>query len=125
MMVMIYSFASKFEATVPGHVKPEDVYDCRILMNPWFDLPLRSLDGKHQAVRDFVENSIGFTRFMAPIMISLADGKTYAFFCVGGQHRSVVCAEALSRECERVGLEFEIEHRALGFDPRRKRTWVY
>lgn len=113
MTVRIFSYGSKFAASVPGHVKEEDTYDCTVLPNPWHRPEFRVVDGTNFRVKAFVEGSQGFRAFMDPIIDTLADGKTYAFYCVGGMHRSVVCAEAMARAAHEAGLTYKIEHRRL------------
>jgi RNase adaptor protein for sRNA GlmZ degradation len=113
MTVTIYSFGLKVVASRPIFFE-DDTFDCRGLRNPWNRPALAPLNGTHFPVKAFVEMSPGYREFMALAINKLADGKTFAFFCFGGQHRSVVCAEALARECQSRRLPYMLDHRVLG-----------
>jgi UPF0042 nucleotide-binding protein len=110
--VRVYSFSSRFAA---GLNLDSDaiVYDVRGLPNPFGYPALRNLNGTHPRVRMFVENAPGFPALIGPIVEGLADGQAHAFFCIGGMHRSVACAEAVADACDKAGLEYDLTHMRL------------
>ncbi len=107
------------------HGIPRDadmVMDVRFMANPFFTAELKDLDGRNEPVRDFVlnnNNSRVFTEkfhelvdFLLPLYEK--EGKAYltiAVGCTGGQHRSVVIAEALYEHLNRPGRPVMITHR--------------
>jgi RNase adapter protein RapZ len=102
MVVNLVSFGFK-------HGPPLDadlVFDVRCLPNPHFVDRLRGLTGRDRAVvrfmrrhpstREFIDRLKSFLRFALPQYVQ--EGKSYltvAIGCTGGQHRSVMVAEAL------------------------------
>jgi UPF0042 nucleotide-binding protein len=99
------------------------VFDVRCLPNPHFVDGLRELTGRdaavikfmrrHPATREFVERLTSFLRFALPHYVR--EGKTYltvAIGCTGGQHRSVMIAEALKKSLAGVkGVRLRVKHR--------------
>lgn len=101
------------------------VFDVRFLPNPHFVAGLRPLDGRDDAVAEFVfaheesrelrkrlEDLIGFL-----LPLYQAEGKAYltvAVGCTGGRHRSVALVEALRRSIETMGVTPIVRHRDLG-----------
>jgi UPF0042 nucleotide-binding protein len=84
------------------------VFDVRCLPNPHFVDRLRPLTGRdpkvvrfmrrHAATREFLDRLTGFLNFALPQYVQ--EGKSYltvAIGCTGGQHRSVMVAEALKK----------------------------
>ena len=119
MVVNLVSFGFK-------HGPPLDadlVFDVRCLPNPHFVDGLRELTGRdaavvkfmrrHPATREFVERLTSFLTFALPHYIR--EGKTYltvAIGCTGGQHRSVMIAEALKKSLAGVkGVRLRVKHR--------------
>lgn len=85
------------------------VFDVRCLPNPHYDPALRPLNGRDQAVIQFLEAEAEVLRMRADIARFVADWLpcyirdnrnylTVAIGCTGGQHRSVYLAEVLARE---------------------------
>jgi UPF0042 nucleotide-binding protein len=119
MVVNLVSFGFK-------HGPPLDadlVFDVRCLPNPHFVDGLRELTGRdaavvrfmrrHPATREFIERLTSFLTFALPHYIR--EGKTYltvAIGCTGGQHRSVMIAEALKKSLASVkGVRLRVKHR--------------
>ena len=119
MVVTLLSFGFK-------HGLPEDVdlaFDVRCLPNPHFVDRLRPLTGRdqpvirymrrHKATNDFIDRLSSFLRFAVPHYVR--EGKTYltvGIGCTGGQHRSVMIAEALKHELGAVaGVRVRVKHR--------------
>jgi UPF0042 nucleotide-binding protein len=119
MIVTLLSFGFK-------HGLPEDAdlaFDVRCLPNPHFVDRLRRLTGRdasvvrymrrHKATRDFIDRLSAFLDFALPHYVR--EGKTYltvAIGCTGGQHRSVMVAEALQRRLRGVaGVRVRVTHR--------------
>ena len=100
--VQVVSFGYK-------HGLPLDVdvvLDCRFLPNPHWVEELRPLTGLDAAVRDYVLDQPDAMEFLQRLdgLLSILlpayarEGRTYlsiALGCTGGQHRSVVMAEAV------------------------------
>jgi UPF0042 nucleotide-binding protein len=68
---------------------------------------------KHPATAEFIERLTSFLRFALPQYVQ--EGKSYltvAIGCTGGQHRSVMVAEALKRSLADVkGTRLRVKHR--------------
>ncbi len=98
------------------------VFDCRFLPNPhWVD-ELRPLDGRDEAVRDYVMQQPEASAYLDELgrLFDLTlpayerEGKAYlsiAIGCTGGRHRSVAMAEAVSGILEDLGYHPHIRHR--------------
>ncbi len=102
------------------------VFDVRCLPNPHYDPELRPLNGKDQAVVDFLEAEADVLRMRDDIQHFVAtwlpcyirDSRNYltvAIGCTGGQHRSVYLAEWLGHEF-RDQARVLIRHRTLAGD---------
>ncbi len=119
LTVNVLSFG--FKHGVPGDA--DLVFDVRFLPNPHFVPALRPLSGQHRRVSQYVSRApaagrflrltSALLRFLLPQYI--AEGKSYltiAIGCTGGQHRSVVVANALARRIKRVrGVALRVRHR--------------
>ncbi len=115
------SFA--FKHGVPEHA--DLVFDARCLPNPHYEDPLRLLDGRDQAVADFLEASEQGPALVSSIEAWLRrwlpeyaqDQRSYltvAIGCTGGQHRSVWTVEQLGHRLADLGAI--IRHRGLEDD---------
>lgn len=92
------------------------LFDVRCLPNPYYDVKLRPLTGKDEAVREFMQAQPevaelfgDICRFIEKWLPSFRkDNRSYltvALGCTGGQHRSVYLVEKLAehfRETEQV-----------------------
>ena len=101
------------------------VFDVRFLPNPFFDGRLKDRNGMDPDVRNFVEESEGYEDFMIRLEEFLKDllpryaeeargYLTVAVGCTGGQHRSVVVIERLSRKFMGSAIaNIQVRHREL------------
>jgi UPF0042 nucleotide-binding protein len=119
MVVNLVSFGFKHGVPVDADL----VFDVRCLPNPHFVDRLRPLTGrdaavvrymkKHPQTDAFLEHLTAFLRFALPQYVQ--EGKSYltvAIGCTGGQHRSVMIAEALKQSLARVGrVKIRVKHR--------------
>jgi len=119
MVVNLLSFGFKHGAPAEADL----VFDVRCLPNPHFVDRLRHLTGrdpkvvrfmrKHQVTKDFIDRLTQFLKFALPHYVS--EGKSYltvAIGCTGGQHRSVMIAEALKRSLDHTpGVRMRVKHR--------------
>ncbi len=94
------------------HGLPSDadfVFDLRCLPNPYWEMSLRSLTGKDQAVADYLDASPLVQKMYADILSFMQawipeyhefnrNYLTVALGCTGGQHRSVYMAEKLAKK---------------------------
>ena len=119
MMVNLVSFGYKNGVPVDADL----VFDVRCLPNPHFVDGLRKLTGrdaavvrymkKHAATHDFLDRLTSFLKFALPQYVQ--EGKSYltvAIGCTGGQHRSVMIAEALKKSLRGVkSVRLRVKHR--------------
>jgi UPF0042 nucleotide-binding protein len=119
MVVNLLSFGFKHGAPTEADL----VFDVRCLPNPHFVDRLRHLTGRdakvvrfmkqHKVTQDFVNRLTEFLKFALPHYVT--EGKSYltvAIGCTGGQHRSVMIAEALKRTLEHTpGVRLRVKHR--------------
>ena len=119
MVVNLVSFGYKNGVPVDADL----VFDVRCLPNPHFVDSLRKLTGrdaavvrymrKHEATHDFLDRLTSFLKFALPQYVK--EGKSYltvAIGCTGGQHRSVMIAEALKKSLADVkGVSLRVKHR--------------
>jgi UPF0042 nucleotide-binding protein len=120
LALSVQSFA--YRRGLPGGA--DMVFDCRFLANPHWVPDLRRLDGRDPAVAEHVTSDPRFAPFFDRVsgLVDLllpafrAEGKahlTVAFGCTGGQHRSVVLAEALAKGLAKGGWPVSLRHREL------------
>jgi RNase adaptor protein for sRNA GlmZ degradation len=121
--IRIYSFG--FHKSAP----PQDdlghgggfVFDCRGLANPGREEDFRSLTGLDEPVQTYLEGTAAVEPFLAAAeQLVLSHAQSFlnrgftdmmiSFGCTGGQHRSVYCAEQLSRRLTRRGFTTEVHH---------------
>jgi RNase adapter protein RapZ len=104
---------------------PEDadlVFDVRFLPNPHFVPEFRPLTGKDAKVakyvrsfpqtQQFIDRVAELLKFLLPHYIH--EGKSYltiAFGCTGGQHRSVMMAEEISKLLQKADYDVKVIHR--------------
>lgn len=103
------------------------VFDCRFLPNPhWVD-ELRPLDGRDEAVRDYVLGQPETQAFLDELarLFELTlpayerEGRSYLSIgvgCTGGRHRSVAIAEAVGEILAGLGYRPAVRHRDVGRD---------
>ena len=118
IMVSCVSFGFK-------HGVPEDadlLFDVRFLPNPHFVPEFRPLTGRHPKVaryirsfpqtREFIDRISELLVYLLPHYIR--EGKSYltiSFGCTGGQHRSVMISEEVSRRLRKAGYRVKVVHR--------------
>jgi UPF0042 nucleotide-binding protein len=119
MVVNLVSFGYKNGVPVDADL----VFDVRCLPNPHFVDNLRKLTGrdaavvrymrKHGETLEFLDKLTSFLKFALPQYVN--EGKSYltvAVGCTGGQHRSVMIAEALKKSLRGVkGVRLRVKHR--------------
>lgn len=107
------------------HGVPEDadlVFDVRFLPNPHFVPEFRPLTGRHPRVAKYIRSFPQTQEFISRISELLVyliphyihEGKSYltiSFGCTGGQHRSVMIAEEVSKEMRKAGYRVKVVHR--------------
>jgi len=118
IMVSCVSFGFK-------HGVPEDadlLFDVRFLPNPHFVPEFRPLTGRHPKVaryirsfpqtREFIDRISELLVYLLPHYIR--EGKSYltiSFGCTGGQHRSVMISEEVSKRLRKAGYRVKVVHR--------------
>lgn len=100
------------------------VFDVRFLPNPHFVPEFRHKTGRDPKVasyvrsfpqtEEFLDRVTELMKYLLPHYVS--EGKSYltvAFGCTGGQHRSVMMAEEMSRRLKNSGYEVKTVHRDM------------
>ena len=107
------------------HGVPEDadlVFDVRFLPNPHFVPAFRPLTGRDPKVAKYIRSfpqSREFIKRISELLVYLLphyvrEGKSYltiSFGCTGGQHRSVMIAEEVSKRLHKAGYRVKVVHR--------------
>ncbi len=107
------------------HGVPEDadlVFDVRFLPNPHFVPEFRPLTGRDPKVAKYIRSfpqTREFIRRISELLVYLLphyirEGKSYltiSFGCTGGQHRSVMIAEDVSKGLRKAGYRVKVVHR--------------
>jgi UPF0042 nucleotide-binding protein len=109
------------------HGVPQDcdlLFDVRFLPNPHFIPELRPFTGKHAKVaryvlsfpqtREFIQRISKLLIYLLPHYVR--EGKSYltiGFGCTGGQHRSVMIAEAVRKRLAAAKYDVSVTHRDL------------
>lgn len=118
LLVSCVSFG--FKNGVP--LDADMVFDVRFLPNPHFVPEFRKKTGKDPKVAAYVRGFPQTQEFLARVtelMLYLLphyvqEGKSYltvAFGCTGGQHRSVMMAEEMTKRLRKAGYEVKAIHR--------------
>jgi UPF0042 nucleotide-binding protein len=109
------------------HGVPEDadlVFDVRFLPNPHYVPEFRPLTGRDPRVAKYIRSFPQAKKFIPRISDLLVDlmphyiheGKSYltiSFGCTGGQHRSVMIAEEVSKRLHQAGYRVKVVHRDM------------
>jgi hypothetical protein len=126
LKVRINSFA--YKKGIPGDAKGNGggfVFDCRGILNPGRIDEFKQLTGKDKRVQEFLENKTGINDFLTNVFVMVdRTVENYLnrnftdllvnFGCTGGQHRSVYCAEKLSKHLEdKFDISIILNHREL------------
>jgi UPF0042 nucleotide-binding protein len=120
LLVTCLSFG--FKNGVP--LDADMVFDVRFLPNPHFVPEFRKLTGldpkvaafvrKFSQTREFLDKVTDLMLFLLPHYVQ--EGKSYltvAFGCTGGQHRSVMMAEEMSKRLKKAGYQVKAVHRDM------------
>jgi UPF0042 nucleotide-binding protein len=109
------------------HGVPEDadlVFDVRFLPNPHYVPEFRPLTGRDPRVAKYIRSFPQAKKFIPRISDLLVDlmphyiheGKSYltiSFGCTGGQHRSVMISEEVSKRLHQAGYRVKVVHRDM------------
>ncbi|WP_238325841.1 RNase adapter RapZ [Bryobacter aggregatus] len=98
------------------------VFDVRFLPNPNYIPEFKPFTGRHPSVARYIRSFPQTQEFLTKVcdMLSyllphyIKEGKSYltiAFGCTGGQHRSVMIAEEVSKRLKREGYPIKVQHR--------------
>jgi len=120
--LLISSLSFGYKNGIP--LEADLIFDVRFLPNPHFIPEFRPLTGKHPKLvaylrkfpqtREFLDRVTSMMLFLLPHYIH--EGKSYltvAFGCTGGQHRSVMIAEEISRRLGKEGYRIKTAHRDM------------
>jgi RNase adapter protein RapZ len=120
LLVSCLSFG--FKNGVP--LDADMVFDVRFLPNPHFVPAFRKLTGldpkvaayvrKFSQTREFLDKVTELMLYLLPHYVQ--EGKSYltvAFGCTGGQHRSVMMAEEMSKRLKKAGYQVKALHRDM------------
>jgi UPF0042 nucleotide-binding protein len=120
LLVSCLSFG--FKNGVP--LDADMVFDVRFLPNPHFVPEFRKLTGQDPKVaafvrkfpqtREFLDKVTELMLYLLPHYVQ--EGKSYltvAFGCTGGQHRSVMMAEDMSKRLKKSGYQVKAVHRDI------------
>ena len=120
LLVSCLSFG--FKNGVP--LDADMVFDVRFLPNPHFVPEFRKLTGKDPKVvayvrgfpqsKEFLERVTELMLYLLPHYVQ--EGKSYltvGFGCTGGQHRSVMMAEEISKLLKKAGYQAKAVHRDI------------
>lgn len=121
--VHVFSFGYKYGLPLDA----DFIADVRFLPNPYWVPELRHMTGLDAPVRDYVLKSAGAKEFLDAYAKALEvaitgyskEDKhfvTIAIGCTGGQHRSVVMANALGEKLREAGLAVTVSARELEKD---------
>ncbi|WP_138295313.1 MULTISPECIES: RNase adapter RapZ [unclassified Clostridium] len=126
LAVTVMSFGFKYGVPQEADL----IFDVRFLSNPFYIDSLRAHTGREKAVREYVmdlpmtkpflDKYIEILRMVMPGYVN--EGKNQlviAIGCTGGQHRSVVIAEAIYAALKEDGALVSITHRDMGNDMKR------
>jgi UPF0042 nucleotide-binding protein len=119
MVVNLVSFGYKHGVPLDADL----IFDVRCLPNPHFVDRLRHMTGRdrpvvqymwrHASTREFIDRLTSFLQFALPQYVQ--EGKSYLTIgigCTGGQHRSVMIAEALRKSLAPVkNVRLRVKHR--------------
>ena len=98
------------------------VFDVRFLPNPHFIAEFRHKTGKDRKVADYVRSFPQTQEFLKRVTdlmeyllpLYVAEGKSYltvGFGCTGGQHRSVMMSEEMTKRLKKAGYQVKAVHR--------------
>lgn len=116
--INIFSFGYKVGIPLDSDI----MMDVRFLPNPFYDPVMRTMTGEDEPViryvmgfpvtKSFARRYLSLLKFLIPYYIE--EGKTnlaIAVGCTGGQHRSVVLADYIGKQLEKMGYNVLVRHR--------------
>jgi len=120
MRIQIVSFGFKYGVPLDADL----IIDVRFLVNPYFVLELKHLDGEDAKIKDFVLSHKDTQTFLNKYLDLLdylipmyeKEGKAYltvAIGCTGGRHRSVTIARTIFDHIRKTRNQTEIVHRNI------------
>lgn len=120
-VIQVVSFGFKYGVPMDANL----VFDVRFLPNPYFEPELKPLDGRTEAIQEFLAGHAETQEFLRTCEQLLSflvpqyrsEGKSYlviAFGCTGGFHRSVAIAEYLGNFLRTSNQEVIVSHRDMG-----------
>ena len=115
--ILLISFS--YKRAIPNFA--DLVFDMRFLSNPFYDINLRNLSGKHKEVQHYILQDPRWMiveHHLKEFLINSITGYeeqgrsylTIAFGCTGGQHRSVFSAEYFHNILKKLNYTCTIEH---------------
>lgn len=118
--ILIYVTSFGYRKGVPPD--SDLVFDVRFLPNPNYIPRFKNLTGRNPAVARYIRSFPQTVEFIARISDLLVyllphyirEGKSYltiAFGCTGGQHRSVMIADAIRKKLADAGFKVKVSHR--------------
>lgn len=107
-----------------GPTDSDLVFDVRFLPNPNYIPEFKPLTGRHPSVARYIRSfpqTQEFVDRIAQLLVYLIphyrrEGKSYltiSFGCTGGQHRSVMIAEDVSKRLAKAGYKVKVGHRDM------------
>ncbi|MBN2789130.1 MAG: hypothetical protein JXR69_02960 [Candidatus Delongbacteria bacterium] len=126
LMISVYSFGFQKNG-IPANEHGDGggfVFDCRFLLNPHNDPKLREFTGKDQPIIEFFSDYHPIDIFIDEcyLMVErsaisyIESGYTnlqVSFGCTGGRHRSVYCAEKVTKKLSSKGFQVQIFHQEI------------
>jgi len=120
--IMIYVTSFGYRNGVP--VDSDLVFDVRFLPNPNYIPRFKHLTGTNPGVARYIRGfpqTVEFIQRISDLLIYLLphyihEGKSYltiAFGCTGGQHRSVMIADAIRKRLVEGGFHAKVSHRDM------------
>jgi UPF0042 nucleotide-binding protein len=120
--IMIYVTSFGFRNGVP--TDSDLVFDVRFLPNPNYIPRFKHLTGTNPGVARYIRSfpqTVEFIQRISELLIYLLphyirEGKSYltiAFGCTGGQHRSVMMADAMRKKLAEAGYNAKATHRDI------------
>jgi len=120
MSISIVSFGFKYGIPLDA----DTIVDVRFLPNPYYVKELKPLNGRDQAVKDYVfkngiasefmDRFLSLLEFVLPFY--LKEGKSHLVIgigCTGGQHRSVAIAEKTAEHLRARNFYCTVNHRDI------------
>ncbi|MBR3142354.1 MAG: RNase adapter RapZ [Clostridiales bacterium] len=126
IFVVVESFGFKYGLPVDC----DYIFDVRFLPNPFYLPQLRNFTGKDEEIAKYLEGfretdefnymTSELLSFVIPFYDKEGKGSVHiGVGCTGGRHRSVYCAETISRKLRENGIQCITTHRDVEKEPHR------